>query len=51
MAEHQSAAPTSDGQPQGPSFGIERIYVKDLSLENPGSPQSFLIGARHVRGQ
>lgn len=25
----------------GPSFAIERIYVKDLSLENPGAPQSF----------
>lgn len=22
-------------------FGIDRIYVKDLSLENPGAPQSF----------
>jgi len=27
--------------PSGPSFNIERIYVKDLSLENPGAPQSF----------
>jgi len=27
--------------PSGPSFLIERIYVKDLSLENPGAPQSF----------
>ncbi|HEX7270737.1 MAG TPA: protein-export chaperone SecB [Casimicrobiaceae bacterium] len=25
----------------GPSLSIERIYVKDLSLENPGAPQSF----------
>lgn len=25
-----------------PVFTIERIYVKDLSLENPSSPQSFL---------
>jgi preprotein translocase subunit SecB len=24
-------------------FAIERIYVKDLSLENPGSPQSFQL--------
>ena len=34
-------------QPQAPAdapvFSVERIYVKDLSLENPGSPQSFLI--------
>src|SRR5437016_9441941 len=28
-------------QPQGPSFSIQKIYVKDLSLENPGAPQSF----------
>jgi len=27
--------------PSGPSLTIERIYVKDLSLENPGAPQSF----------
>ena len=28
-------------QPQ-PQFGIERIYLKDLSLEIPGAPQIFL---------
>jgi preprotein translocase subunit SecB len=28
--------------PDTPVFTIERIYVKDLSLENPSSPQSFL---------
>ena len=26
-----------------PVFTIERIYVKDLSLENPNSPKSFLL--------
>lgn len=26
-----------------PAFAIEKIYVKDLSLENPGSPQSFRL--------
>ena len=26
-----------------PSLTIEKIYVKDLSLESPGAPQSFLI--------
>jgi preprotein translocase subunit SecB len=25
-----------------PSFGIEKIYVKDLSLEVPGGPQAFM---------
>lgn len=31
----------SDAQQQ-PTFGIEKIYVKDLSLEVPGGPQSFM---------
>ncbi len=34
MADEQAQA--------APSFSIEKIYLKDLSLENPGSPQSFL---------
>ena len=33
----------TDPQAQtAPSFAIERIYVKDLSLENPGAPHSLL---------
>jgi preprotein translocase subunit SecB len=33
----------ADPQAQNaPTFAIEKIYVKDLSLENPGAPQSFL---------
>jgi len=32
-----------------PTLSIERIYVKDLSLENPGAPQSFqMTDAPHV---
>ena len=27
--------------PVTPGFSIEKIYIKDLSLENPGAPQSF----------
>ena len=27
---------------QQPIFGIEKIYVKDLSLEVPGGPQAFM---------
>jgi preprotein translocase subunit SecB len=27
---------------QQPTFGIEKIYVKDLSLEVPGGPQTFM---------
>jgi preprotein translocase subunit SecB len=34
----------ADTPPQtAPTLAIEKIYVKDLSLENPGSPQSFSI--------
>ena len=31
----------ADMQQAGAAFTIDKIYVKDLSLENPGSPQSF----------
>lgn len=27
---------------QGPAFGIEKVYVKDLSVEVPNAPQIFL---------
>ena len=27
---------------QQPTFGIEKIYVKDVSLEVPGGPQAFM---------
>jgi preprotein translocase subunit SecB len=30
----------NDGQQ--PTFGIEKIYVKDVSLEVPGGPQAFM---------
>jgi preprotein translocase subunit SecB len=45
MAE--SPAANADSQPKAApeavsaQFSIEKIYVKDLSLENPGAPQSF----------
>lgn len=38
MAEEQQA----QDQEQQPAFGIEKIYVKDLSLEIPHAPQVFL---------
>lgn len=31
-------------QPTGPEFAIQRMYVKDLSLETPNTPQIFLEG-------
>jgi preprotein translocase subunit SecB len=39
MAQEQEAA---QQQPQGPAFGIEKIYIKDLSLEVPNAPAIFL---------
>ncbi|HLX29298.1 MAG TPA: protein-export chaperone SecB [Casimicrobiaceae bacterium] len=44
-----SPAPNADSQPapaaEGATaqFAIEKVYVKDLSLENPGAPQSFQL--------
>src|SRR5262245_33611704 len=38
MSDQPQAAP----QPNQPVFNIEKIYIKDLSLENPGAPRSFL---------
>lgn len=51
MAE--SSATNADAQPanEGASaqFAIEKVYVKDLSLENPGAPQSFQMAeAPHI---
>ena len=33
---------TTTPQPMGPEFAIQRLYVKDLSLESPNSPTIFL---------
>ncbi|MCB5188498.1 protein-export chaperone SecB [Methylobacillus caricis] len=38
MAEEQAA----QAQEQQPAFGIEKVYVKDLSLEIPHAPQIFI---------
>ena len=37
------ATGTTPETSNAPVFTIERIYVKDLSLENPNSPRSFLL--------
>lgn len=43
MAEDKQAAqPTNPEQDQQPGFGIEKIYIKDLSLEIPNAPQIFI---------
>ena len=41
MAEDQVAAQENSEQNQ-PVFGMEKIYVKDLSLEIPNAPQIFI---------
>lgn len=35
------AAAESQAQPQGASFTVEKLYVKDLSFEAPNAPQVF----------
>lgn len=43
MAEiRKQAKNESQGQGNEPEFGIQRIYIKDLSFEAPNSPQVFL---------
>ena len=44
MADTQPAAGSGNGN-AGAAFTIEKVYVKDLSLENPGAPQSFMTQA------
>src|SRR6185503_14114673 len=43
MTETLTAAPASGDGLQTVQLSIEKIYVKDLSLENPGAPQSFQL--------
>ncbi|MDR0735866.1 MAG: protein-export chaperone SecB [Zoogloeaceae bacterium] len=40
--EEQKPQPAQPDQQQVPVFGIEKIYVKDFSLEVPNAPQVFL---------
>ena len=41
MADQTGAAPGAGAGFTTVQFSIEKIYVKDLSLENPGAPKSF----------
>ncbi len=41
MSEQQPQTPQSPQPPPQPVFSIEKIYLKDLSLEIPGAPQVF----------
>ena len=42
MVEQPGGDMQNTAEEEGPEFGIQRIYVKDLSLEVPNSPQIFL---------
>jgi len=41
----QSSAPQDVADSKEPSFRIQRVYLKDLSLEQPNSPQILLVQA------
>ncbi len=44
MAETQADnAAAAAGATSGITFSIDKVYVKDLSLENPGAPRSFML--------
>ena len=36
------ATPAATGETTAVTFSIDKVYVKDLSLENPGAPKSFM---------
>ena len=36
-----AVTPAADAQPQGATFTVEKLYVKDLSFEAPNAPQVF----------
>jgi len=42
MADPAQPQPSGSDQPDQPSFQIEKVYVKDLSLEIPHAPQVFV---------
>jgi len=41
MAKAPAAAPKEEEQAAQPGFGIEKLYIKDASIEVPGAPQIF----------
>jgi len=43
MTEQTTSAPDAADNSKEPGFRIQRIYLKDLSLEQPNAPQ-ILIG-------
>jgi preprotein translocase subunit SecB len=45
MTEQSSAPSATNSESKDPSFRIQRIYLKDLSLEQPNAPEIFLVVA------
>jgi preprotein translocase subunit SecB len=45
MTEQSSAPQESGNEGNEPGFRIQRIYLKDLSLEQPNAPEIFLVVA------
>ncbi|MBU3627816.1 protein-export chaperone SecB [Polynucleobacter sp. AP-Reno-20A-A9] len=45
MTEQSSAPQTSADQSKEPGFRIQRIYLKDVSLEQPNAPQILLVAS------
>ena len=48
MTEQSSAPQAEAGASKEPGFRIQRIYLKDLSLEQPNTPQILLIASEPV---
>ena len=45
MTEQSSTPQVEADNSKEPAFGIQRIYLKDLSLEQPNAPQILLLAA------
>lgn len=41
MAENESTNAAAENQAEQPQFGMQRIYIKDLSFESPRAPLAF----------
>lgn len=43
MAENQTPEAATPEQPKQPEFALQRVYLKDASLEMPNAPHVFLL--------
>lgn len=42
MAENENSQAGAQEQPQGPQFGVQKVYTKDISFETPMGVKVFL---------